>query len=507
MRDYPFLLGLDVGTTHTKGVLLDPQVGRIVAEQRVPTPSYEPRPGWREYDPMALWSSARSCIRTLMETAPPSGYVAALAIASMGEAGTLYDDHGHALCPIIAWHDPRTRPQRDWWAKARDGYELYDTTGQHPMHILSACKLVWIRDNWPAAWRQARYWRCIEDGIVWQLCREHATDHTIASRTMLFDQRLGAWAEELLQAAGVSASMLPALHPSGHIVGRVTSEAAGETGLAEGTPVVTGGHDHLCAALACGCIAPDAFLDSAGTSESMLWITESYAPTRELYALGYSHYRHTVAGTYVIQGGVDTSGAFLAWTAKLLGLKTDPVGHLIEMATASTPGANGVIATPFLLGRGTPYRDASARAALVGLGATNAPADVARAALESLAYWLAGNLEALRQLRGKSPEAIIATGGTNRSSFLCQLKADVTGLPVQAPDLPEAAALGAALLAGMGISIYASAREAHAALSYGSRQHTPDAERHLAYKRLRRQRYDVLNESLRPFHHNKPPWP
>jgi xylulokinase len=266
------LLGLDVGTTHTKGLLYDPASGAVIAQQRVQTPSVEPRPGWREYDPQAIWASVRECIRALSDSLAPgrkiaARRIAAVAVASMGESGALCDAQGNPLGPIIAWHDPRTTPQRDWWAAHLDPFRLYQLTGQRLTHIFGVNKLLWQREHQPDLYSRAAKWLSIEDQALQRLSGALATDYTIASRTMLLDQRRGAWAAELLDLAGLPADLFPAIYPSGTAVGPVSAAAAQEMGLPLDAVVVTGGHDHLCAALACGAIRPGA-LCSANVSSS-----------------------------------------------------------------------------------------------------------------------------------------------------------------------------------------------------------------------------------------------
>jgi sugar (pentulose or hexulose) kinase len=487
------LLGLDVGTTHTKGLLYDPASGAVIAQQRVQTPSNEPRPGWREYDPQAIWASVRECIRALSGSAAAARRVAAVAVASMGESGALCDAQGHPLGPIIAWHDSRTTPQRDWWAAHLDPFHLYQLTGQRLTHIFGVNKLLWQREHCPDLYARSAKWLSIEDQALQRLSGALATDYTIASRTMLLDQRRGAWAAELLDLAGLPADLFPAIHPSGTAVGQVTAAAAQETGLPLGAAVVTGGHDHLCAALACGATRPGAFLDSTGTAEAMLWIRERFDPTPELFALGYSSYRHVAPGAYVLQGGLDTGGAFLEWSARLLGVS---VGEMLTLAEQSAPGAGGLVALPFLRGKGTPRREPRMRGAFANLGMEHSRAELARAAVESLGFWLRANLEALGGLFGQRPAEIIVTGGVNRSPFVCQLKADITGLPVLAPEIEEGAALGAALLAGLGAGLFASAEEAQASVRARAARYLPDGERHALYVRYAQEEYAPILRAL-----------
>ena len=235
-------------------------------------------------------------------------------------------------------------------------------------------------------------------------------------------------------------------------------------------------------------------LDSGGTAQSILWIRDRYDPSPEVYRLGYSTYHHVVPDSFVLQGGLDSGGGFLDWSARLLGLEPaeERVAQLVSLAAQSVPGANGVVALPFLLGKGAPHRQPAARGLIGGLRMSHCRADIARACVEALAFWLRDNLDAMHALLGREPAEIIGAGGVNRSPLLCQIKADVAGLPFTVPQIEEGAALGAALLAGLGVGLFPSAEAARASVRAGVSRYLPDAGRHAAYDRHYREEYQPL---------------
>lgn len=270
-----FLIGVDVGTTHTKAVLFSTRPGRVVRRARLPTPSYQPRPGWVEIDPEQLWATIRDCIRAVL-VGRGAGTIAALGVASMAEAGVPIDRQGEWLYPIISWQDGRTETQVAWLRERFGDAALHALVGFVPERKYTATRLLWLRTHEPERFRQLARWLSVADLALWKLTGQAATDFTLASRTLLLEQRTRTWAAPLLDALDLSPGQLPQLHASGTIIGVVNVHAAEETGLAPGTPVATGGHDHLCAALACGLVAPGQILTSCGTAAAVFALTPSF---------------------------------------------------------------------------------------------------------------------------------------------------------------------------------------------------------------------------------------
>ncbi|HEX9117142.1 MAG TPA: FGGY family carbohydrate kinase, partial [Anaerolineae bacterium] len=262
------LYGLDLGTSTIKAAAYDPEVGRTVALCARPTPVEHLANGWSEHDPEALWQAAAGCLRALRQQVPDRA-VAGLAIASFAEAGIALDQHLRPLYPIIAWYDRRTEAQVKWWEAQIDPVALHAITGQQLSPTFGANKWLWIREHVPAAATRLGAWLSVPDYVLWRLTGELATDYSLASRTMLFDQAACGWSPPLLAAVGLTPDQLPRLAPAGTVAGAVTASAAAETGLPPGTPCALGGHDHLCAAFAAGAYKPGSVVDSAGTAEAV----------------------------------------------------------------------------------------------------------------------------------------------------------------------------------------------------------------------------------------------
>jgi xylulokinase len=325
-------------------------------------------------------------------------------------------------------------------------------------------------------------WLSMEDYILWQLSGAAATDYTMASRTMLFDQASGDWSPTMLAVCGISADLLPRPWPSGTAVGAVSHEAARLTGLTTGTPVATGGHDHLCGALAVGAVETGRFLDSSGTAQSMLMPIDRFHGGGDVFRAGFSCYRHVLRGRYLIQGGLNTAGGALEWVVKLTGGDVASYDDVFHEAEESGAGARGIFCLPHFRGSTTPVNDAEARAAFIGLHLSHGRGDMLRAVIEGLAYYLRSNLERMAQVGPAAPGHMLAIGGANRQPLVLQVKADVCNRPVLAPAVPEAVAVGAALLAGRAIGVFSDDAQAAASVRCDVARYEPDAARARVYE-------------------------
>ncbi len=505
------LLGLDIGSTTIKAAVYDPESGRVVALAARPTPTDHPAPGLSEHDPEALWQAVCACLREVVAdcrggVAPPP-QIAGLAIASLAESGVPIDAAGRALSPLIAWYDRRSEPQATWLDRQIPEQELHAITGQRVTASFGVCKWLWMREHWPEAASQMETWLPAPNYILWRLTGERSIDFSQASRMLAFDQRRLDWSERILDAVGLRREQLPLPLPGGTIVGAVTSAAAGQTGLPADLPCVLGGHDHLCAAFAAGAYRPGVVADSSGTAQAVLTVVPGFASTPKMAAAGYACYAHVIAGQYILKVGLKAAGGAIEWLARQLagpGTPPDrlPYDELLALAGRGAGVRAGPVWLPHLIDSGTPEGDRHSLAALVGARIEHDAGDIFRGLLESLAFWLRHNLEDVAYLPIWQPvEEVVLLGGTTRLALLSQLKADILGRPVIVPELPEAAAIGAALLAGLGAGIFRSPAEAVGSLRYGREIIEPDPVRVLWYDRLYREAYLPLYSALREVNH------
>ncbi len=500
------LLGLDIGTTTIKATAYDPEVGRVVALAARPTPTDHPAPALSQHDPQALWEAVAACLREVT-AALPGREIAGLAIASLAESGVPVDAAGQPLCPIIAWYDRRSEPQAAWLDSQIPEVELHAITGQRVTASFGVCKALWIREHWPEAAAAMATWLPVPNYLLWRLTGERSIDFSQASRMLAFDQRRLDWSDRILRTVDLRRDQLPRPQPGVTIIGAVTAAAAAETGLPAGTPCALGGHDHLCAALAAGAYRPGVVVDSSGTAQAVLTVVPAFESTPKMAAAGYACYAHVVPGQYILKAGLKAAGGAVEWLARQLagpGTAADflPYDELLALAERGVGVRAGPVWLPHFIDSGTPEGDRHSLAAMIGAKMEHDAGDLFRGLLESLAFWLRHNLGDVRDLPIWRPvEEVILLGGTTRLALLSQLKADVLGRPVVVSELPEAAAIGAALLAGLGARVFHSPAEAVGSLRYGRTVLDPDPARVIWYDRLYREAYLPLYDALREINH------
>lgn len=496
------LIGLDLGTSKIKALALEVQTGQVIKVASQPTPVEHPSTGWSQHDPEALYVTAMACLREVAG----GQQVAALAISSFGEAGLPLDDYMRPLYPIIAWYDRRCEPQAAWLDNRLPPAELHGIAGQRASTSFAICKWLWIAQNLPEIALKTAFWLSAPDYLVWRLTGRIATDRTIASRTLMFDQNTLDWSLTLLQLAGLEKRQLPAVFPSGTCIGYTQPASEQQSGLPAGTPVVMGGHDHLCAALAAGAFQPGSTVDSTGTAQAIIMLMPDFFTSAALAQGGFACYAYLLPGLYALKGGLKSAGGAVEWLARQLsapGMDADrlPYAMLEDEAWEGVGARAGPIWLPHLIASGTPESDRLSRAALVGLKAEHNRGDLFRGLLEALAFYLRHNLEEMHKFSGQQPRSVILLGGATRLRLLAQLKADITHLPVYIPELPEAAACGAALLAGLGAGVFKNTAEASACLRFQTAVLEPDPRRLSWYDHLYESVYRPLYLALKDIHH------
>ena len=394
-------IGLDLGTTGIKAVAFDGH-DRQLALATVPTPTNYVPAGGAEYRAEELWAAACSVLRGVTEQLTASGHVAAaIAVASMGESGVLVDSAGQSVAPVIAWFDARTEPQAAWWREHVGAERTQAIAALQPRPVFAAAKMLWTKAHLPDAWAAGQHWLNMADWATHRLSGVMATDHSLASRTMLFDLAARTWSDELIDAAGLDPTMLAPLIESGQRVGTVTLEAAESTGLRAGIPVGAGGQDHVCAALALDVTEPGMLLDSIGTAEAFFLVTDGVDDTDRLAVAGIAQGAHVEPGRTYAMTGLAPGGGRIDQAREDSGLDWD--------AFLATPEADAVI--------------------------------------ESVAVDGQAMIAELLDAAGAADVRHIATGGGSRNHRLIERKQAIGGRPITVAPETEATALGAAILA------------------------------------------------------------
>jgi len=459
-----YLVGIDLGSTSLKAVIYDTD-GNAVAGGARPTERFNPdtdHPDWTVWQPQQIWGGAAEALREAVARLDDPAGIKAVAVTGMGMDGVPIAEDGTWLYPFISWLDPRTQPQLQWWL-ANIGAEKTFSIGGNPVWAINAAlRIRWMAENEPEILARTATWLLIEDFLNFMLCRRRATDYSMASCMMLFDQKTLDWSDELLGLAGIDRRLMPDAHPSTTVLGEVTADAARATGLPAGTPVVLGGHDHLCGNLPVGAFRPGVVLDVTGTWETVSASKPEPVLTPQLRQTGLTVQAHVARGTWAAWASTP-AGECLEWFRKEYGLAESPRDeteggtdwdYLIGAAKEAPPGAGGLLFLPHLSGSTCPVVDPKSRGAFVGLRSMTTKAEMIRAIFEGLDYQFLDILQAVEGGLGLTAERIVAVGGATRNTFWMQNKADVSGVPVEAPQIEEATPLGAAMLAGIGVGIY-----------------------------------------------------
>ena len=498
MNAEPLLIGADVGTTNIKVVAFD-RSGRAVQGASSPTPTRYPRPGRAYYDAEELWSSFAATLRKVMEKLDDPGRVASIAVASTGEAAVPLDAGGKPTHDVIAWFDGRARPQAERLGRVVGQDRLFGLTGLSLQPIFGLCKLLWLKENEPEAYSRTATWLNVADYIAFRLCGVAATDYSLASRTLALDLHGLRWAEELLEEVGISPHLFAPLRQGGSSLGPVTPEAASATGLPESAGVATGGHDHVCGALAVGVTQKGTMLNSLGTAEAIFLPLERPLTDPQVGREGYTQGAH-VAGRYYIFGGQYTSGASVEWLREVLG--GVDYDTLVAEAEEAPPGSLGTYFLPHLRLANPPYDDPAARGAFLGLSTDVKRGELFRAVLEGLAYDSRKSLEPLLAHSGVDRlRAIYAIGGGTQNRLLMRIKATVLNQEISVIGVDEATSLGAAVLGGIGAGVYADIPSALEELRYAERPVEPVSDEVPFYDAAFRKVYERIYPSLRGVHH------
>jgi glycerol kinase len=442
------LLALDQGTSSTKAILVD-EGGEVVAAAHVPVRRGYPRPGWVEQDPTELWESALAAVDAVLADA--SFVPAALAITNQRESVVVWDRAtGRPLGPCVTWQCRRGAEHCDEIRSLGAEATVRDLTGLPLDPSFSAPKLRWLLDADPRVRAAAENGDAcagtVDSWLVWNLTvgAAHVTDVGNASRTLLFDIDRLAWSDELLELFDIPPACLPTPEPSSGVVGEAVA-----AGRLPAVPIAALVADSHAALYGHGCLRPSTAKATFGTGTSLMTPTGASVPVSR-HGLASTVAWGRAQPTYALEGNILSSGATVQWVAELLGLDTAAV----ESLSASVPDAGGVHLVPGFAGLGAPHWDPGARGRIEGLTfATNA-AHLARAAVDSIAYQVADLVDAVDLDLGVPVEELRIDGGASRNDALVQFQADLLARPVLRSASPDAAALGAAYLAGLAVGVW-----------------------------------------------------
>lgn len=450
-----WILAIDQGTTNTKALLIDGE-GQTAFRASASLELLQPRPGYVEQDPIALWKSVcRVANECACYGAAHKGNIAAIAISNQRETAVTWRDTGEPVGNAISWQCRRSAPVCD---RLVERAPLIQRVSGLPLDpLLSASKWAWVLEQQPGLRKQAEsghlHLGTVDSWLLYKLSggRVHATDSTNASRTALLNLTSIEWDENLSAVFGIPREALPEVKPSSGFFAECT-----EIPELAGVPIASMIGDSHASLVGHGCYEAGTVKATYGTGSSLMMLIPGLVPDTKLLA-------RTIAWSspgdvrFALEGNIAMSGAAVQWAGEFLGL-AHPAEDAAALAATVSDSA-GVMLVPAMVGLGAPHWDAAARGVIANLERSHTAAHLARAAVDAIAFQVADVLEAMEGAAGVDLPVLLADGGATRNSLLMQMQADIIGRPVHRSAQEDLSARGAAMLAGMALGWWKSPAE------------------------------------------------
>jgi xylulokinase len=481
-------MGIDVSTTSAKALLVN-ELGEVLSSESTALSLSTPRPLWSEQNPQDWWEACVSSIRRALHSAGAKGEeVKAIGLTGQMHGLVLLDEQGEVLRPAILWNDQRTAAQCDEIRQRLGKERLIQITGNNALTGFTAPKILWVQQNEPAIYARARHVLLPKDYARYKLTNEYAIDCADGAGTILFDLQKRTWSDEVLNSLGIPKEWLPKTFEGPQVTGVVSAQAAVETGLAAGTPVVAGGGDQAAQAVGVGAVKPSIIALTLGTSGVVFATTEAalVEPDGRLHA-----FCHAVPGRWHFMGVMLSAAGSLQWYRDALYPEIS-FDDLVAEAEQAPAGCEGLYFMPYLTGERTPHPDPLARGAWVGLTIRHTRPHVTRAVLEGVSYGIKDSFTLIQRASTAEIQQVRISGGGAKSPVWRQIMADILGIELVTVNTTEGAAFGAALLAAVGSGFFPNVEQACEATIHTTGRTAPGADS-AAY-----QKYYPLYQTLYP---------
>lgn len=492
-------MGIDVGTTSTKVLVVDP-LGKLVSSGKSDYALYFPNVGWAEQDPEEVFIGIKKAIKEALSRIPNrKGEIIGLSLSTQRDTMVVTDENNRPLRNAITWMDSRAGEECEKLKEAFGEDKVYHTTGVPISTIWTYAFILWLKNHEPEVWEKACCFGLVHDFVMCRLGSEkHYLDMTNACQTMMYDFVNQCWDKKLLNYSGLEESRLPILVQPETEIGILSPELADEFGLSHNVKLIAGGGDQQCALVGSGAIKTGDLEVCIGTAANILASIDEpcFDTSHKLIchrALGHER--------FVMEGAMLSTGKMIEWLANVF-YPSDSLSdfylHLNrDVATKSVPGAGGLIMTPHFEGAASPHWNYDARGICLGLTLSTSRADICCSVLEGIAIEIKKNLNLLDNM-GMKAERVVVSGGASNSPVWLQIIADVLGKNVVTLENNECAAIGAAIIAGVGSGIYRNIEHGVANLVTISKIYTPRSAYTEMYNNLyhlNEQSYQVLNEA------------
>lgn len=483
----PFYLGIDIGTSSTKTLLID-ETGAVRGQATAEYPVLTPRAGWTEQDPEEWWQATVKTVRQVVQEAnlKPTD-VRAIGLSGQMHGSVFLDANNQVLRPALLWNDQRTERECEQITEAAGGRKkLIKWVANPAMTGFQAPKILWLRNNEPKNFKKLKKVLLPKDEIRRRLTGEFATEVSDASGTLLLDVVRRRWSSKLLSAIELDDSLLPQVYESEDVTGTLTATVANELGLSTECKVVGGAGDCAAGAVGNGVVHSGVLSTSIGTSG----VVFVHSDQPQYDSLGRLHtFCHAVRGKWHMMGvSLSSGGSLQWWVESVIGrLFENSAGDLYEQVTTEAAsiaaGSNGLLFLPYLTGERTPHADPNARGAFIGLGLNHDRAAMTRALMEGIVFALRDSLELIRAMEVPVKQIRVSGGGSKNPLFR-QLQADVFGQKVHSIKVEQGPAFGVALLAMVGDGLHPNIEAACKATIELADSTAPEKKSTKAYDKL-----------------------
>ncbi len=459
-----FLLGLDVGTTSTRALLINENC-KLISSSTSGYKLITPKPGWAEQIPDDWWTASVKSIKNVIKKSNVSPKnIACVGLSGQMHGSVFLDNKGDVLRPAILWCDQRTYKQCETIYKIFGYDNFIKLSYNRALPGFTAPKILWLRENEPDNYKKVSQIILPKDYIRYKLSNTYATEVSDASGTILMDIPSRNWSDEILNGLHINRGLLPDVFESEIISSKVSKEASNLTGLIEGTPIAGGGSDNAAGAVGTGIISKNRIMDSIGTSGVIFAYSDKplYNPEGKLHS-----FCHAITGKWHLTGVTLSAAGSVKWYFEKFGPTIEIINNyphvkgysLLDAQAKKAPvGSEGLIFLPYLSGERTPYADPYARGVFFGISYRHNPDYFIRSIMEGVAFSQLDCLSLMKELDIKSDNIILSGGGV-RSRVWRQILADVLKSKVTTLNIEEGPAFGAAIIAGKGCGIFSDIKD------------------------------------------------
>lgn len=502
------ILAIDAGTQSVRALLFDQQ-GNLADKAQVAIDSYQsPQPGWMENDPEAFWQSlCQACQQLWACTSVPRSAIAGVVITTQRGTTVALDQAGQPLRPAMIWLDQRRASQTPklawWWEAAFRAIGMRETV----RYFQREAEANWIAQHQPEVWAKTDKFLLLSGYLNYRFTGRLVDSVASQVGYLPFDYKKGCWAaphDWKWQALPITASMLPELVPAGTPIGEVSAQAALDSGIPPGLPLIAGAADKACEVIGAGCLTPEIACLSYGTAATINTTTPRYLEATPFIP----PYQAAVPGHYNTEIQITRGFWMVNWFKQQFGLHemqiaqqrgVPPESLFDELVNAVAPGAQGLMLQPFW-NPGIKVPGPEAKGAVIGFGDVHTRAHLYRAILEGLAYALREGKERIEKRGGPTITRLRVSGGGSQSDAAMQITANVFNLPCERPHLYETSGLGAAILAAVGLQLQPDFATAVREMTRIGQLFEPEPEHASTYEQLYRRVYCRMYKRLQPLY-------